>query len=42
MIIVGEKEQLNQTVSVRMRDGDEKNQDLGEMTFFEFCNRFCG
>jgi len=31
MIILGEKEQANGTVSVRMRDAEEDKQDLGEM-----------
>lgn len=31
MLILGEKEQANGTVSVRMRDAEEDKQDLGEM-----------
>ena len=31
MIILGEKEQVNGTISVRMRDAEEDKQDLGEM-----------
>jgi threonyl-tRNA synthetase len=31
MIILGEKEQGNGTISVRMRDAAEDKQDLGEM-----------
>lgn len=31
MIIVGEKEQTNHTVSVRQRDADDGKQDMGEM-----------
>ncbi len=31
MIILGEKEQANGTISVRMRDAQEDKQDLGEM-----------
>lgn len=38
MIVVGEKEQQNTTVSVRMRDGKDGNEDLGEMTLLEFCD----
>lgn len=31
MIIVGEKEQTNNTISVRQRDGDDDKKDMGEM-----------
>ncbi len=36
MLIVGEKEQENDTVTVRCRDGEEGRQDLGEMRVEEF------
>ncbi len=36
MLIVGEKEQENSTVTVRRRDGEEGKQDLGEMRVEEF------
>lgn len=36
MLILGEKEQKNQTVSVRQRDAKEEEQDRGEMTLEEF------
>ncbi|MDE6962270.1 MAG: hypothetical protein K2P30_01430, partial [Lachnospiraceae bacterium] len=36
MLIVGEKEQENGTVTVRRRDGEEGKQDLGEMRMEEF------
>lgn len=36
MIILGEKEQSSQTVSVRSRDGEKDRQDLGEMLVEEF------
>ena len=36
MLIVGEKEQENDTVTVRRRDGEEGKQDLGEMRMEEF------
>lgn len=32
MVIVGEKEQANRTVSVRQRDADSNKQDMGEMS----------
>lgn len=32
MVIVGEKEQVHNTVSVRMRDADANGQDMGEMS----------
>lgn len=35
MIIVGEKEQAGQTVSVRARDGEKDKQDMGEMPLDE-------
>ena len=35
MIILGEKEQNNQSVSVRQRDAQEGNQDMGEMSLDE-------
>ena len=36
MLIVGENEQENGTVTVRRRDGEEGKQDLGEMRMEEF------
>lgn len=36
MIIVGEKEQANNTISVRQRDGDLDKQDMGEMKLDKF------
>ncbi len=39
MLIVGEKEQNNGTVSVRCRDGESGGQDLGEMEISEFVQR---
>lgn len=36
MLILGEKEQANGTVSVRMRDAEADKQDLGEMTVEAF------
>ena len=36
MLIVGEKEQENDTVTVRRRDGEEGKQDLGERRVEEF------
>lgn len=36
MLIVGEKEQENSTVTVRRRDGEEGKQDLGERRVEEF------
>lgn len=36
MLIVGEKEQRNKTVSVRQRDAEEEKQDMGEMTLEAF------
>ena len=35
MAILGEKEQANGTISVRMRDAEEDKQDLGEMKIEE-------
>ena len=35
MAILGEKEQANSTISVRMRDAEEDKQDLGEMKIEE-------
>ena len=32
MVIIGEKEQSNRTVSVRQRDADSNKQDMGEMS----------
>lgn len=37
IVIVGEKEQANGSVSVRQRDADEENQDMGEMSISELC-----
>lgn len=42
MIIVGEKEQMNQSISVRMRDADEEKQELGEMLLEDFMNMISG
>lgn len=39
MFIVGEKEQQNQTVSVRCRDAKPEQQDLGEMSLSEIIQR---
>ncbi len=39
MLIVGEKEQENNTVTVRRRDGEEGKQDLGEMRVEEFVEK---
>lgn len=36
MIIVGEKEQKNNSISVRQRDDEAQNQDMGEMSLEEF------
>ncbi len=36
MIIAGEKEQANNTISVRQRDGEEDKQNMGEMKPEEF------
>lgn len=36
MIIVGEKEKSNKTVSVRQRDGEPDKQEMGEMKLEEF------
>ena len=36
MLILGEKEQANATVSVRMRDAEADKQDMGEMTVEAF------
>lgn len=38
MIILGEKEQAGKTVSVRQRDAEEKQQDMGEMSLEAFVN----
>ena len=40
MAILGEKEQANGTISVRMRDADEDKQDLGEMKIVELLKLF--
>lgn len=40
MVILGEKEQTNGTVSVRMRDAEEDKQDLGEMKIEELLKLF--
>lgn len=40
MVILGEKEQANGTVSVRMRDAEEDKQDLGEMKIEELLKLF--
>ncbi len=39
MIIAGEKEQANNTISVRQRDGDEDKQNMGEMKLEEFMEK---
>jgi len=39
MLILGEKEQANGTVSVRMRDAEADKQDLGEMTVGAFVEK---
>ena len=39
IIIVGEKEQENGTISVRSRDAEEGKQDLGEMQLQELIER---
>ena len=36
MVIVGEKEQANNTISVRRRDADSDRQDMGEMQVSDF------
>ncbi|MDE5597661.1 MAG: hypothetical protein K2J04_07500, partial [Lachnospiraceae bacterium] len=36
MLVIGEKEQENKTVSVRQRDAQADKQDMGEMTLEEF------
>ena len=36
MLVIGEKEQENGTVTVRCRDAEEGKQDLGEMEVEEF------
>lgn len=38
MIILGEKEQEGNTVSVRQRDAEKEKQDMGEMVLEEFVN----
>lgn len=38
MLVVGEKEQMGGTVSVRSRDAAQDQQDLGEMSVEEFMN----
>ena len=35
IVILGEKEQANGTISVRQRDAEEDKQDLGEMSIGE-------
>ena len=40
MAILGEKEQANGTISVRMRDAEEDKQDLGEMKIEELLKLF--
>lgn len=40
ILIVGEKEQGNRSVSVRMRDAEEDKQDLGEMKLEDFMEKF--
>ena len=39
MIIVGEKETENRTISVRQRDANPQEQDMGEMSLEEFVDR---
>ena len=39
MMIVGEKEMQNNSVSVRSRDGESNGQDMGEMKLGEFLER---
>ncbi|MBQ9120458.1 MAG: threonine--tRNA ligase [Lachnospiraceae bacterium] len=41
MMIVGEKEQANGTVSVRCRDAAQEQQDMGEMSLEEFVKGAC-
>ncbi|MBQ7774399.1 MAG: threonine--tRNA ligase [Lachnospiraceae bacterium] len=38
MVILGEKEQANGTISVRQRDAEADKQDMGEMLLEEFMN----
>lgn len=40
MAILGEKEQANSTISVRMRDAEEDKQDLGEMKIEQLLKLF--
>lgn len=40
MIILGEKEKRNRTISVRKRDAEEGGQEMGEMSLEEFCSIF--
>lgn len=42
MLIVGEKEQCNCTVSVRQRDSAADNQELGEMPLDRLVKEICG
>ncbi len=42
MIIVGEKEQQNHSVSVRQRDAEPDKQDMGEMNIDEFIHTLFG
>lgn len=42
MLIVGEKEQCNRTVSVRQRDAAADNQELGEMPLDRLVKEICG
>ena len=37
IVIIGENEEKNQTVSVRQRDAEVGKQDLGEMSVEELC-----
>ena len=40
MIIVGEKEKNNKSISVRQRDGEPDKQEMGEMQLKEFAKKF--
>ena len=40
MIIVGEKEKNNKSISVRQRDGEPDKQEMGEMQLEEFAKKF--
>lgn len=42
MLIVGEQEKRNRTVSVRQRDAEANRQDLGEMTVDRLLEKVCG